>query len=187
MTEAELVSRARRGDAAAFLLIYERYRRGIFHFAQRLLGSQPTAEDVTHDSFTSLIGNFQQFDPSRASLKTYLYAATRNLARKHLRDPDNVASEEIPEDFATRIGPLDRLLDRELSEVVRGAIERLPPLQREVLVLCEYEDLTLAEIAVIVEADLGTVKARLHRARMNLRRLLAPYLNGVPAAQLMED
>jgi len=187
MTEAELVRRAQGGDAAAFLLLYERYRKGIFSFAHRLLGSLTAAEDVTHDCFASVIGNFQRFNPDRASLKTYLYAVARNLARKHLRDPDNEASEEIPEDLATPVGPLDQLLDRELCDAVRSAIERLPPLQREVLVLCEYEDLPLAEIATIVEADLGSVKARLHRARTNLRRILAPYLDGVPDSHLVED
>ena len=50
----------------------------------------------------------------------------------------------------------------------------LPPLQREVLLLAEYEDLSLDEIARAVEAEVGTVKARLHRARENLRRMLAP-------------
>ena len=187
MTEAELVCRAQNGDAAAFLLLYERYRKGIFSFAHRLLGSQPAAEDVAHDCFAAILGNFHRFNPGRASLKTYLYATARNLARKHLRDPDNEASEEIPEDLATEVGPLNRLLDRELCDVVRSAIARLPPLQREVLVLCEYEDLSLAEIATIVTADLGTVKARLHRARINLRRILAPYLNVSSGVQFVED
>jgi RNA polymerase sigma-70 factor (ECF subfamily) len=187
LTEAKLVRQAQSGDATAFLLLYQRYRKGICGFAHRLLGSQAAAEDVTHDCFAAVIASFQRFNPDRASLKTYLYAMARNLIRKHLRDPDNESSEEIPEDLATQAGPLDRLLDSELCDIVRTAIGRLPPLQREVLVLCEYEDLPLAEIAAIVDADLGTVKARLHRARSNLKRILAPYLNGDRDSQLVED
>jgi RNA polymerase sigma-70 factor (ECF subfamily) len=76
---------------------------------------------------------------------------------------------------AERLGPLGQLLDGELSEVVRRAIDDLPPLQREALVLFEYEELPLAEIATIVGADVGTVKSRLHRARQRLRKQLAPY------------
>jgi len=59
---------------------------------------------------------------------------------------------------------------------VRRAVEELPPLQREAFVLFEYEELPLAEIAAIVGADAGAVKARLHRARQHLKRRLAPYL-----------
>lgn len=187
MNDMDLIRRARRGEEAAFLLLYERFRKGIFNFAYRLLGSQAAAEDVMHDCFASVIANFRRFDPGRASLRTYLYAAARNLACKHLRDPDNDASEELPEDLEASAGPLDLLLDRELCDVVRTAIGALPPLQREVLVLSEYEELPLAEIATVVSADVGTVKARLHRARVNLRSMLAPYLNGKPDAQTMEE
>jgi RNA polymerase sigma-70 factor (ECF subfamily) len=59
---------------------------------------------------------------------------------------------------------------------VRVAVSELPPLQREAIVLFEYEGLSLAEVASVCETDVGTVKARLHRARGRLRRTLAPYL-----------
>ncbi len=72
--------------------------------------------------------------------------------------------------------PLRRLIDEERASAVRHAIARLPALQREALVLFEYEELSLAEIAAIVEADTGTIKSRLGRARANLRRMLAPLL-----------
>ncbi len=187
MNDLELVRRARDGEQAAFLLLYERFRKGIFGFVYRLLGSQAAAEDVTHDCFASVMANFHRFDPERASLRTYLYGAARNLARKHLRDPDNEAIVEVSEALEAGAGPLDLLLGSELCDMVRTAIGRLPPLQREVLLLCEYEELPLAEIATVVNADVGTVKARLHRARSSLRRMLAPYLNGKPDPQSMED
>ena len=72
--------------------------------------------------------------------------------------------------------PLGKLLDAELSYEVGKAVARLPPLQREAIVLFEYEELSLQEIASIVGADTGTVKSRLFRARAALRRSLAPYL-----------
>jgi len=180
-TDEALLARASVGDETAFLALYERYRDPIYRFAYRLLGSAALAEDITHDCFLSLLRRPQSFDPARASLRTYLYAAVRNLSLKQFRRPRcEVALEELQAEPATAETqePLRQLLTQELGAVVRRAIERLPQLQREALILFEYEELSLAEIARVVEADVGAVKARLARARENLRRQLAPYLSG---------
>ena len=179
-TDEVLLNKAGAGDQAAFLELYERYREPIFRFAYRLLGSVEIAEDVTHDCFLSLIRKPENYRPERASLKTYLYAAARNLALKHFRSQgretslDEVAEE--PKDSPRR-GPLRRLLDEELATLVRDAIFSLPPLQREALILFEYEGLSLNEVAEIAGTDAGAIKARLYRAREGLRRTLRPYLN----------
>jgi RNA polymerase sigma-70 factor (ECF subfamily) len=179
-TDEVLLNEAGAGDQAAFLELYERYREPIFRFAYRLLGSVEIAEDVTHDCFLSLIRKPENYRPERASLKTYLYAAARNLAMKHFRNQgretglDEVAEE--PKD-SPRLGPLRRLLDEELAALVRDAIFSLPPLQREALILFEYEGLSLNEVAEIAGTDAGAIKARLYRAREGLRRTLRPYLN----------
>ena len=120
------------------------------------------------------------FNPERASLRTYLYGAVRNLALKHFRDTGrelgmDALSVEPP--VPDRESPLRRVLGDELAVKVREAVMRLPPLQREVLVLFEYEGLPLSEIAAVVGTDVGAVKSRLHRARERLRNSLAPYLN----------
>ena len=177
-TDERLLHRASRGDETAFLVLYERHRSRIFRFAYRMLGSIELAEDITQDCFLSLIKRPERFDPARACLGTYLYAAARNLALKQFRHQSSwVTVEGAPQDL--RLGPvgapLQKLLDEELSTQVRRAIATLPPLQREALILFEYEELPLSEIASIVGADVGTVKSRLHRARERMRRLLAPY------------
>ena len=177
-TDEFLLQKAVNGDQAAFLELYDRYRQPIFRFAYRLVGSVEIAEDVTHDCFLSLIRKPENFRPERASLKTYLFAAARNLALKHFRDTGREAGlDEIAEEpkDSSRRGPLRRLLDEELATKVRDAILSLPPLQREALVLFEYEDLSLAEIGAIVGADSNTVKARLFRARDKLRASLGRY------------
>ncbi len=177
-TDEVLLQEAGDGDQAAFLELYDRYREPIFRFAYRLLGSVESAEDVTHDCFLSLIRKPENFRPERASLKTYLYAASRNLALKHFRDQgretglDEVVEE--PKDSPRR-APLRRLLDEELAAHVREAVFSLPPLQRESLILFEYEGLSLREVAEIAGTDVGAVKARLYRAREGLRRILSPY------------
>ncbi len=138
------------------------------------------AEDITHDCFLSLIRRPQNFDPARGTLKTYLYSAARNLSLKHFRNTAREASgEEFGEEpsIPVREQPLDRLLDEELSLKVKEAVLTLPTLQREALILFEYEGLALREIAGVMGTDVGVVKARLHRARGRLRSILGPYLN----------
>ena len=179
ITDELLLKQAGEGDQAAFLDLYNRYREPVFRFAYRLLGSVEIAEDVTHDCFLSLIRKPENFRPERASLKTYLYAAARNLAMKHFRNQgretglDEVSEE--PKDSPRR-GPLRRLLDEELATFVREAVLSLPPLQREALILFEYEGLSLNEVAEIAGTDAGAIKARLYRAREGLRRILQPYM-----------
>ena len=179
ITDELLLEKAGDGDQAAFLELYGRYRDPIFRFAYRLLGSIEIAEDVTHDCFLSLIRKPENFRPERASLKTYLYAAARNLALKHFRNQGReTGMDEVSEEpkEAPNRGPLRRLLDEELATQVRKAILSLSPLQREALILFEYEGLSLSEVAEIEGTDVGAVKARLYRAREGLRRILSPYL-----------
>ena len=179
-TDEVLLERAGRGDQAAFLELYDRHREPIFRFAYRLLGEVGKAEDVTHDCFLSLIRKPENFRPERASLRTYLFAAARNLALKHFRSTgretglDDMAEEP---QLSPRHGPLRKLLDEELAAEVRRAIFSLAPLQREALILFEYEGLSLNEIAEITGADVGAVKGRLYRARTQLKGLLRPYVN----------
>jgi len=180
VTDERLLQLAADGDQAAFLELYERYRTPVFRFAYRLLGSVETAEDVTHDCFLSLIRRSENFQPARASLKTYLFAAARNLAMKHFRSKGREGSlEELTEEPSVQASdePLEKVLEEELATLVRDAVLSLPALQREALVLFEFEDLSLSEIADITGSDVGAVKARLHRARQGLKSILGPYLN----------
>lgn len=177
-TDEHLLEKAANGETTAFQILYERYRDPIFRFAYRLLGSAAAAEDVAHDCFLSLITEPRRFDASKASLRTYLYAAARNQAAKRYQ---SFGRESAIEDFADHLRtpdhhePMRKLLDDEVAREVEQAIASLPPLQREALVLFEYEDLSLAEIAAVVGADPNTVKARLFRARDKLRARLGRY------------
>lgn len=168
-----------RGDEAAFVEVYTRYRKTVFSFTYRLLGSVEIAEDITHDCFVSLIRTAERFDAKKASLKTYLLGAARNLAAKHFhKTSGNLCFEDLTEEpvsFESNL-PLRRLLDEELSLVVQDAIAQLSPLQREALILFEYEELSLAEIAKVVGEDVNVIKQRLHRARTTLKKMLAPYM-----------
>ena len=176
--EGKILKRAARGDETAFLLLYERHCDALFRFTCGLVSQAEAAEEITHDCFLSLIRQPLRFDSSKASLRTYLFAAARNLAFKHFRrTAKEVLVDEVPEERRSLAvdEPLRQLLSEEVSNKVREAIAKLPPLQREALLLFEYEGLSLAEITQVVGMDVGAVNARLHRARAGLRRLLAPY------------
>jgi RNA polymerase sigma-70 factor (ECF subfamily) len=179
ITDELLLEKAGAGDPAAFIKLYERHRAAIFRFSYRLSGSVEAAEDITHDCFLSLIKKPHNFLPDRGTLRTYLFSAARNLWLKQLRNSGREsAMDEFPEDQFIAAGrePLRQLLDDELSVKVQEAVSSLPPLQREALILFEYEGLALNEIASMVGTDVGAVKSRLHRARERLRNALRPYL-----------
>ena len=156
---------------------FELYRHAVFRFAYRMSASAATAEDVTQEVFVGLLGGDVRFDPTRGSLRAFLLGVARNLALKRLRAEARWAP--IDEEFIARPLPMDGF---EVGEIVGRAIAALPPLQREVLILAEYEECSLDEIGRAVDANIGTVKSRLHRARENLRRMLAP-LRMAPAAR----
>jgi RNA polymerase sigma-70 factor (ECF subfamily) len=186
--EAELLLKAARGDEAAFLLLYERHRTPVFRFACRLLGSVPQAEDVTQECFLAILRRPEAFRAERASLRTYLCAIARHLAFKQLRKrgQETLVEDPAAEAPAGRTGapvaqdPLARVIAGEAAEAVQRAVEELPPLQREAVLLFEYQEMSLADIASVCEVDVGTVKSRLHRARERQRRALAPLLSGTP-------
>jgi len=188
VTDEKLLADAADGDTTAFQILYQRYRDPIFRFAYRMLGSVEAAEDVAHDCFLSLIRQPGRFDSTRASFRTYLYAAARNQAAKQYSSfGRETALDELSEEPAVgdQNAPITQVLDDELANKVAGAISSLPPLQREALVLFEYEELSLAEIGEIVGVDANTVKGRLFRAREKLRSKLERYFRtGREAATL---
>ena len=160
-----------------FEAAFEEHKDAVYRFAWRMMNSASAAEDIAQDVFLSLLRLPGRFDPSRGRLRSFLLGITRNLVLKRWRD-ENLWEEFSDEHFVAQ--PLRTGLD-ETAEVVGAAVRMLPPLQREVLILAEYEELSLEEIARTVESEIGTVKSRLHRARENLRRMLAPLkpTNGV--------
>src|SRR5262245_55063118 len=139
-------------------------------------GSETAAADITQDVFVALLRDAARFDPARGTLRAFPLGIARNGAVQAWR-PDHRFEPLGAE--AGVVEPVD--LERgEIGEIVGRAVRALRPLQREVVILAEYEGLTLAEIARAVDADVGTVKSRLHRARERLRRALAPLRSRAP-------
>jgi RNA polymerase sigma-70 factor, ECF subfamily len=163
---------------AEFQAAFEQHKDAVYRFAWRMSGSAAAAEDITQDVFVGLLRYPNRFDPARGTLRAFLLGIARNLALKHWRAEHRV--EPLDDEFFIA-EPLD--LERgNVGDMVGRAVRALPPLQREAVILFEYEGLTLAEVARAVDADVGTVKSRLHRARENLRRMLAPLRIRQPTA-----
>jgi RNA polymerase sigma-70 factor, ECF subfamily len=170
--EPDLLRAAADGDQAAFTRLFRSHQEAVFRFACRMTGSVATAEDLTQECFLRVLRSAHRFDPMRGSLRTYLYAAVRNLALSLLRKQGCAGDAEVE---PAESGLEDWLLGKELAEAVASAVGRLPVAQREALVLIEYENLSFEEAARVLDVDAGAVKSRVHRARANLRKMLAPY------------
>jgi RNA polymerase sigma-70 factor (ECF subfamily) len=176
-TDEHLLYQARQGNEHCFLALFERHRDIVFRLAYRLT-NEHVAEDITQDCFLGLLDGASLFDPAKGSLRTYLYGAVRNLARKHywLHQGDVELDDEGDDPlFAAEPIAARLLLQQETSELIHQAIADLPLAQREALVLFQYEELSLDEIANVLAVDVGTVKSRLHRAGKRLRKTLTPY------------
>lgn len=162
---------------AEFQAAFDQHKDAVYRFVWRMCGSATAAEDITQDVFVGLLRHADRFDPTRGTLRAFLLGIARNLTLKHWRAEHRF--EPLDDEEAVAAPSLD--LDRgDIGDAVGRAVRALRPLQREVVILAEYEGLTLAEIARAVDADVGTVKSRLHRARENLRRMLASLRSRQP-------
>jgi RNA polymerase sigma-70 factor, ECF subfamily len=151
---------------------FHRHKDVVYRFAYRMTGSPSTAEDLVQDCFMTLWRKPAAYDPLRGALRAFLLGITRNLALKRWRDQR--PHEPLDDEFFSS-PPID-LAGQQRAEAVQKAVLLLPPLQREALILAEYEDLSLEEIVETTGAELAAVKSRLHRARQNLRKMLEPLL-----------
>jgi RNA polymerase sigma-70 factor (ECF subfamily) len=172
-SDEELLQAARRGDEDAFTSLYGRYQARIYRFALHMSGSSGVAEDVTQEVFLTVL-NSDGYDPSRGFVAAYLYGIARNQVLRHLhRNESQVPMGEEAECVDTSAGDvLTDLARRETIARVREAVLGLPHRYREVVVLCELEEMDYSETAAVLGCAVGTVRSRLHRARRLLVRKL---------------
>lgn len=169
-TDDELLARLETGDEAAFQVLYRRRQGAIYRFALHVTSSTAVAEDITQEVFLTLIRNACRYDPERGTLNGYLFGIARKLVLRHLErtrmDVALDADEESPApQLAVHDDPVMAMADRERLEALRRAVHRLPRRYREVVVLCDLEEVDYADAAAILGCPIGTVRSRLHRAR----------------------
>jgi RNA polymerase sigma-70 factor (ECF subfamily) len=162
-----LVVEFQQGSREAFRELFERYRDPLYGFFRRRLENPARAEELTQECFLALFRNVARYEP-RAGFRSYLYAIARNMVSAERRK----AGREVPNDGAAADPPAHENTDREIW--VRSALGRLDPMDREVLMLREYEQLSYAEISALLRWPINTVRSRLYRARMALKEHLLP-------------
>jgi len=181
--EAELVQRLKRQDEQAFNQLVTVYQGRIYRLVYRMLNDQQEAEDLAQEVFVTVfksIGNFR----GDSKLSTWLYRVAANHAKNRLKYlgrrargrkkqfdevGDRDAIESASMSTSTPIaGPEAVMQGRQMEDFVRLALSELPDEQRELVVLRDIESLTYGEIQQVTGLASGTVKSRLHRARLAL-------------------
>jgi RNA polymerase sigma-70 factor, ECF subfamily len=195
LTDDGLLKRMIAGDEEAFTLLYRRKHPAIYRFALHMTGNAAVADDVTQEVFMTLIRDTTRFDPAKGTLGGFLFGIARNHLRKRWeQDRRLVALVDGSEDFphlesgdgrhyggtfgrangngngngngkATLRHPGDQFATLEIVGRVRHAISTLPENYREVVVLCELQEMSYEEAASALTCPVGTVRSRLHRAR----------------------
>src|SRR5207302_4593145 len=152
-SDDELLLRSQSGDEEAFLTLYRRRQAGLFRFALHMSGSMPVAEDVTQEVFLAVLREDCGYDPNRGTLSGYLFGIARKLVlRQAERGRVDVNLEgEVEEGGLPQLtvtdDPLIDLTRREGIESLRRAVQALPRRYREVVVLCDLEEVDYADAA----------------------------------------
>lgn len=191
--EEALAQRAAQGDAGAFDALVTLFSNRVFAVAFRMLGDRAEAEDLSQEVFVALYHALPTFR-GESRLSTWIYRITRNrclnrmkfLKRRHvgshadLDDPVVARGVSDPEtDSRGARDPDKKLEGRELRDLLEKHLRELPEEQRTLVILRDLEDLSYEEIADITGLPLGTVKSRLHRARVELSSRLGPHLDEI--------
>jgi RNA polymerase sigma-70 factor (ECF subfamily) len=167
-TDGDLVRLMMAGNEDAFGALYERWSPSVYRFALHMSGDQHIAEEVTQDTFMTLVRRPSMFDETRGAMVSWLLGIARNITRRALGASPH---EDCLEDSAEFVEPSDVLSDltrREMIDAVRQAVVSLPPAYREVVVLCDLQEMDYRDAAVTLDCPVGTVRSRLHRARSML-------------------
>jgi RNA polymerase sigma-70 factor (ECF subfamily) len=180
LAEVDLIRRIGDGDRASFHEFYEKYSGLVVGTAFRVLNDPRDAEDVAQEVFVMIWEKARLYDPSRGKPLTWVVTMTRNKAIDRLRSlqrrfrlRDELEAETNPADFIADRAPADDLEASERESLLRTAVDKLARDQREAIEMAYFGGMTQQEIAERLGEPLGTVKARIRRGLLRLRRLAA--------------
>ncbi|HEY9644240.1 MAG TPA: sigma-70 family RNA polymerase sigma factor [Coleofasciculaceae cyanobacterium] len=179
-TDLDLLSALKGGQTQALGLLYDRYSRLVFSLAFKILANSEEAEDVTQEIFLALWQR-QAYNPARGSLSSFLTTMTRSRAIDKLRSRGSRYRflqrwEGMTRGETVMATPLEQVSMGERSQIIRVALEKLPPNERRVLEIAYYEGLSQSEIAEQLSIPLGTVKTRSRQGLLKLRQALQGYV-----------
>lgn len=173
--DKELIWRLRERDLTALGELFERYRHQVYRVALAIVRDPQVAEDILQDCFLKLHIYAHRVDPERP-LMPWLYRVTANLSYTYIsrHQKRNADLDQVSEQLSTSgVQAPDRVTERnELQHDVRAAIETLANNQRIVVILHYLANMSIQDIADILDCPVGTVKSRLHYAREKLRHHL---------------
>lgn len=188
-SDAELLRLMAAGDEMAFVSLYQKHQGPVYRFVLLMSGAANVAEEVTQEVFLAMIRQPHRYDPARASLSAYLYGMARNHMLRLLKRDRNLVqladdADEGPQSasFIAPDDPFGACNRGEVVRLVRQAVLSLPPRYREVVVLCDFQELSSADAAVALDCKVGTVNSRLHRAHSLLVRKLKRHAHAVAAS-----
>jgi RNA polymerase sigma-70 factor (ECF subfamily) len=171
LSDEQLMGEFKGGEERAFVELYNRYNRRVYAYCIRMLNSKERAEDLFQEVFIRVSRKRHRFEAG--SFSAWLFAIARNLCLNALRD--NVSHVDLDEVQDSLQTPADEAEYDSSLEILRHAIEQLPPDLREPLVLRVYNGLSYQEIADMTQTKLATVKVRIFRAKQRLHETLSPY------------
>jgi RNA polymerase sigma-70 factor (ECF subfamily) len=186
-TDQEVVAQARDGREAAYRELIRRYERPVFSLILRMVRDRQLAEDLSQETFIKALNAIGSYRPE-FKFSSWIFKIANNAAIDHLRRREvdtlsldgapNATSQEDIEATALQVGdkgetPLAELEARELGTAIERAIGQLRPEYRSCILLRHVEGLAYEEIAQLLDLPLGTVKTYIHRARHELRGMLA--------------
>ena len=175
--EVHVLRSAWSGDERAFTALYRLHQATVYRFAWLLTGSAAQAADITQDVFVELLSAPNGYDASRGSLAAYLcgiarFRAYRTMDSRLQSVDDFDALVEAHAAHDAPVLPQERLERSRALQALYGAIRKLPPIFRDVLILVELQEMSYADTAAIAGIELGTVRSRLSRAKSRLAQLL---------------
>jgi RNA polymerase sigma-70 factor (ECF subfamily) len=175
--DSHYMARLATGDASALRHLYERHGRALLRFSVAMCRSRQVAEDLVHDTFVALLREPFAFDPALGTVYGYLCGVLRHRVSRHYRQEkrwvslgDDESSEPVAGDASN---PADEVARSEVTAAFRRAMLDLPLQHREIIALCDLEELPYATVANVLNCPVGTVRSRLHRARALLSIRLA--------------
>jgi RNA polymerase sigma-70 factor, ECF subfamily len=176
--EAELIERAKAGDAKAFGVLVERYQRRVVGVAMAVVHDQEDALELAQETFVRAFENIGKFE-SRSSFSTWLYRIAANIAidfRRRERRHPTLRGEEADNEIQrlpSKIGDSFKEAQRsEMAQRITDALGQLTPEHRAAILLREVEGLSYDELSDVLQCPRGTVMSRLHYARNHLRQIL---------------
>jgi RNA polymerase sigma factor (sigma-70 family) len=181
-SDEDLMVAYSRGQTDAFSALFARYKQPVFGFFRRRVADPAQAEELTQETFLAILRASERYQPS-ALFRTFLYAVGFKILRAYRRKAAFRATF-LGEQVHDREPAIDNAI--EARTLLRDAVGKLESLDREILLLREFEQLSYAEIADLLSLPLNTVRSRLFRARQALHDLLAAPTSGSATHELAQ-